>query len=49
MKTAPLQALASGADIARLLNLDDLNGSALAEVITDYFGDRGSMADVDLL
>ena len=37
-------AMASTADIARLLNLDDLDSSALADVITEYFGDRKASA-----
>ena len=32
--------MASTADIARLLNFDDLDNSAFADVFTDYFGDR---------
>ena len=31
--------MASSADIARLLNLGGADSSALADVITDYFGD----------
>ena len=43
MKAVPLLAHSSRhVEIAQLLNLDDFDGSTLAEVITDYFGDRGS-------
>ena len=34
--------MASSADIAQMLNLGGLDGSALADVISDYFTDRRS-------
>ena len=41
-------AMSTQEDIARLLNLGDLDGSAFAEVISDYFDDREAAHDSSL-
>ena len=39
----------SSADIAKLLNLGDLDSNALSEVISDYFGGVEQQADSGML
>ena len=43
-----VEAMTTQDDIARLLNLSDLDGSAFAEVISDYFDDREAAHDSSL-
>ena len=43
-----VEAMTTQEDIARLLNLSDLDGSAFAEVISDYFDDREAAHDSSL-
>ena len=43
------RALATPAETARLLNVDEQDDSAFAEVILDYFYDRETAQDLSLL